>query len=170
MLIATAGVLSPEPVARVAERIVGEDVEVVVITIIQVPRSFLETIRSEQWHPLTDSTPEWTSEEDALIARYVEERGHRLTEPLLSALRVRGIEPKVRYLEGEDPAERILSAAEAEEADLVVLGATKQLFEEWESVSARVLRDTTRPVLVVPSRPRGDGAATEEKDAADLDR
>ncbi len=168
MLIATAGVLSPEPVARVAERIVGEDGEVIVITIIQVPRSFLETIRSEQWHPLTDATPEWTTEEDALIARYVEERGHRLTEPLLNALRVRGIEPRVRYLEGEDPAERILAAADEEGVDLVVVGATKQLFEEWESVSARVLRDTIRPVLVVPSAPRSNGTDGDEDDPAPL--
>jgi nucleotide-binding universal stress UspA family protein len=126
----------------------------VVITIIQVPRSFLETIRSEQWHPLNESTPEWTTEEDAMIARYVEERGHRITEPLLSALRVRGIEAAVHYLEGEDPAERILAAADEIDADLIVVGATKQLFEEWESVSARVLRDTLRPVLVIPNPPR----------------
>jgi nucleotide-binding universal stress UspA family protein len=154
MLIATAGVLSPEPVARVAERLAGSNGDVVVITIIQVPRSFLETIRSEQWHPLNESAPEWTTEEDAMIARYVEERGHRITEPLLSALRVRGIEATVRYLEGEDPAERILAAADEIDADLIVVGATKQLFEEWESVSARVLRDTLRPVLVVPNPPR----------------
>jgi hypothetical protein len=35
-----------------------------------------------------------------------------------------------------------------------VLGATKHLFAEWESVSARVLRDTRRPVLVIPAAPR----------------
>ncbi len=163
MLIATAGVLSPDPVARVAERLAGEDGDVIVITVIQVPRSFLETIRSEQWHPLSDATPEWTSEEDAMIARYVEERGHRLTEPMLSALRVRGMEPRVRYLEGEDPAERILVAAEELGAELIVIGATKELFEEWESVSARVLRDTTLPVLVVPNPPRGNEADTEDE-------
>jgi nucleotide-binding universal stress UspA family protein len=133
-----------------------------VITIIKVPRSFLETIREERWHPLGDSFPEWTSEEDAMIARYVEERGHRLTEPLLGALRTRGIDAAVRYLEGEDPAGKILEAAGIFEADLVVLGATKHLFAEWESVSARVLRDSTRPVLVVPSPPRESPDRTEE--------
>jgi nucleotide-binding universal stress UspA family protein len=157
MLIATAGVLSPEPVAEIAERLAGGEGEVIVTTVIQVPRSFLETIRSEQWHPLGDTAPEWTSEEDAMIARYVEERGHRITEPLLNALRVQGIDAEVRYLEGEDPAERILAAAEELDADLIVVGATKQLFEEWESVSARVLRETVRPVLVVPNLPRNQG-------------
>ena len=34
---------------------------------------------------------------------------------------------------------------------VVVVGATRQLFEDWESVSARVMRDLQRPVLVVPA-------------------
>ncbi len=156
LLIATAGVLRPEPVAEITRRLVDTDGEVVVITVIQVPRSFLETIRSEPWHPLADTIPEWTSQEDAVIARYVEERGHRLTEPLLGALRSRGIEARVRYLEGEDPADEILKAAEAERADLIIVGATKHLFEEWESVSARILRDSSKPVLVIPNPPRGE--------------
>ena len=154
MLIATAGVLSPDPVAGFAERLVGSEGWVRVITVIEVPRSFLDDIRGEGWHPLADANPAWSSEEDALIARYVEERGHRLTDPLNAALRARGVEAKVTYLEGEDPAETILAAADEMKADLVVLGATKHLFSEWESVSARVLRDTRRPVLVIPGTPR----------------
>lgn len=154
MLIATAGALSPDPVASFAERLVGGDDWVRVITVIEVPRSFLDDIRGEGWHPLTDASPSWSSEEDALIARYVEERGRRLTDPLLAALRTRGVEATVTYLEGEDPAETIMKAAEDMEADVVVLGATKHLFSEWESVSARVLRDSRRPVLVIPAAPR----------------
>ena len=154
MLIATAGALSPDPVARFAERLVGGDDWVRVITVIEMPRSFLDDIRGEGWHPLTDANPSWSSEEDALIARYVEERGRRLTDPLLAALRTRGVEATVTYLEGEDPAETIMKAADDMEADVVVLGATKHLFSEWESVSARVLRDSRRPVLVIPAAPR----------------
>lgn len=154
MLIATAGVLGPDPVASFAERLVGPGGWVRVITVIEVPRSFLDDIRGEGWHPLTEANPSWSSEEDALIARYVEERGHRLTDPLLAALRTRGIEAAVTYLEGEDPADTIIKAAEDMQADVVVLGATKHLFSEWESVSARVLRDTHRPVLVIPTAPR----------------
>lgn len=154
MLIATAGVLSPDPVAGFAERLVDPDGWVRVITVIEVPRSFLDDIRGEGWHPLTEANPSWSSEEDALIARYVEERGHRLTDPLIAALKARGVQANVTYLEGEDPAETILTAADEMKADLVVLGATKHLFSAWESVSARVLRDTRRPVLVIPAAPR----------------
>lgn len=153
ILIATAGVLAPEAVAEIIGRLGGAGGEVQVVTVIEVPRSFLEEIRSDEWHPLSESSSTWSTAEDAVIARYVEERGTRLTEPLVAALRVRGVEAVVRYLEGEDPAATIVAAAEELGADIIVMGATKQLFAEdhWESVSARVIREGRRPVLIVPS-------------------
>lgn len=128
------------------------------MTVIEVPRSFLDEIRSEEWHPMSDGGPAWSSEEDRVIARYVEERGGRIIEPMLAALRSREIEAETLYLEGEDPAETIIRAAEELAADLVVLGATKRLFDEshWESVSARVMRDAGRAVLIVPAAHRED--------------
>ena len=154
ILIATAGVLSPEGVAQLVQRLSGPDGEVVVMTVIEVPRSFLDEIRSDEWHPLTEGSPMWSSAEDAVIARYVEERGARLTEPLVSALAAYGVETNVEYVEGEDPAATILDAAERLSADVIVVGATKPLFDEsqWESVSTRVIREARRPVLVVPTR------------------
>jgi nucleotide-binding universal stress UspA family protein len=156
VMIATAGVLDPDSVLRFVERLVDEKGRVSVITVIEVPRSFLDTIRSEQWHPLDDSDRDWISEEDAGIARYVEERGGRVTEPVMAALRSRGIRARAHFLEGEDPAATIVSAAEDLDADLVILGATRPLFDEaaWESVSARVMREARRPALVVPAGPR----------------
>ena len=156
ILIATTGALSPEPVSGLAAALVGEDGAVMVITVIEVPRSFLDEIRSDTWHPLSDGLPDWAPEEDAVIARYVTERGQRITEPLVVALRGRDVEAEVRYLEGENPAEMIVAAGEEFEADVIVIGATKQLFAEttWESVSTRVLRETRRPCLVIPAIPR----------------
>jgi len=113
ILIATAGVLSPEGVARIVERLSGPDGEVVVMTVIEVPRSFLDEIRSDEWHPLTEGSPMWSSAEDAIIARYVEERGARLTEPLVSALAAYGVAADVEYVEGQDPATTILEAGPA---------------------------------------------------------
>ncbi|HEX5631073.1 MAG TPA: universal stress protein [Acidimicrobiia bacterium] len=156
ILIATAGVLSPEGVARITQRLSGDDGEIRVITVIEVPRSFLDEIRSDEWHPLTEGSPMWSPPADAEIARYVEERGARLTEPLMAALGACGVDATVEYLEGEDPAATILAAADAFAADVIVVGATKQLFDEsqWESVSTRVIRAAHRPVLVVPTRGR----------------
>jgi len=163
ILIATTGVLTPEPVADYVALLLRGEGTAYVVTVIEVPRTFLDDIRSEEWHPLTDTAATWTSEEDRVIARYVEERGTRVTKPLLAALQSREIEAETMYLEGEDPATTIIRAAEDLDADLVVLGATKQLFDEshWESVSARVMRETGRAVLVVPAAQRDD---TDEMD------
>lgn len=158
ILIATTGALSPAPVADFAEKLTRSGGRVSVITVIEVPRSFLDTIRSEEWDPLGGGQAGWRSHEDAVIARYVEERGRRITEPVLAALRAAGIDPEVRFLEGEDPAATIIGAVADMEADLVILGATRPIFDEsaWESVSARVMTESNRPVLVVPSRDPSD--------------
>jgi len=157
VLIATAGVLPPEPVAAIVARLVDDRDTVKVVTVLQIPRSFLNEIRSEEWRPLTEGAPGW-EEEDALIARYVEERGRRLTDPVVAALKSRDVAAEAHHLEGEDKAAAIIAAAEEIDADLVVLGATRQIFAEsaWESISARVMADTRRPVLVVPGQVPSD--------------
>ena len=159
ILIATTGALSPGPVAEFAEKLTQGGGTVSVITVIEVPRSFLDTIRSEEWDPLGSGDDGWRSHEDAVIARYVEERGRHIIDPVVAALRAAGIEPDARYLEGEDPAATIIAAVAEMDADLVILGATRQIFDEsaWESVSARVMSESHRPVLVVPSRDRAEG-------------
>lgn len=158
ILVATTGALSPGPVSEFVKRLAGEDGRASVVTVIEVPRSFLDTIRSEEWDPLTEGNHDWRRREDAVIARYVEERGRRLTEPVVAALRPLGIEVGAHYLEGEDPAQTIIDAVAELGADLVILGATRRIFDEsaWESVSARVMAESRRPVLVVPVPEKGE--------------
>lgn len=158
VLIATAGVLPPEPVAAIVARLVDTRDRVAVVTVLEIPRSFLNEIRSEEWRPLTEGAPGWEEEQDAVIARYVEERGRRMTDPVVAALQAQGIDATALHREGEDKAGAIIAAAEEVEAGLVVLGATRQIFAEsaWESISARVMADTRRPVLVVPGTPARD--------------
>ena len=164
ILIATTGALSPAPVAEFAQRLIGDEGRVSVITVIEVPRTFLDTIRSEEWDPLHDSEPEWRSREDAIIARYVEERGRKLTDPIQAALKAVAIEAEVRYLEGEDPAATIIAAVKEMDGDMVILGATRRIFDEsaWESVSARVMAESQKPVLVVPPRDRGSAPPSDD--------
>jgi len=156
VLIATTGALSPAPVARFAGRLAGDD-KVTVTTVVGIPRSFLDVLRSEEWHPLTtdEETASRQTQEEALVARYVEERGKKLTDPIVAALRAEGMDATPMYLEGEDPAAAISRAAEDLNVDVVILGATRQIFDEWESVSARVMIESQRPVLVVPA-PTGE--------------
>lgn len=156
VLIATTGVLSPSPVVEFTKHLIGEDGKVSVTTVIGVPRPFLELLREDRWHPLADENGEWSTQEDALIARYVEERGRKLTEPVLNSLLAAGIEATALFLEGDDPAATISEAANRLGADVVVLGATRQIFDQsaWESVSARVMIESGKPVLVVPPLPK----------------
>ncbi len=158
ILIATSGVLAPEPVADFVARLIGESGVVYVVAVIEVPRSFLDEIGSEKWHPLTDGAPAEPTDEDQMIARYVEERGKHITDPMLAALRNREVEAERVYLEGGNPTAAIVSAAEDLNADVVIVGATKQLFDEahWESVSVRVMRETGRAVLVMPTAHKDD--------------
>jgi nucleotide-binding universal stress UspA family protein len=155
VLIATSGALSPEPAARLAAQLAGEGGSVAVVTVIEVPRSFLDEIQVTEWHPLDESEPRGTHE-DAVIARYVEEREQRITNPLLAALRGVGLETTTTYLEGDDPAKTIYEAAERLGAEVIILGATRPIFDEssWESVSMRVVQEGTIPVVIVPALPR----------------
>ena len=164
MLIATAGVLPPEPVAEMVARLVDGRDKVAVVTVLEIPRSFLNEIRSEEWRPLTEGAPGWEEEQDAVIARYVEERGQRMTDPVVAALHSHGIDAIAVHREGEDKAGAIIDAAEEIDAGLVVLGATRQIFAEsaWESISARVMADTRRPVLVVPGMSAPDTPAGDD--------
>lgn len=150
VLIATTGVLSPEPAVEFTRHLIGPGGKVTVTTVIEVPRGFLATLRSEGWHPLTEYEP--SESDDALIARYVEERGRRLTEPVLAALKSASIEATSVYREGADPALTISQLAADVGADVVLLGATRQIFDQsaWESVSARVMIESGKPVLVLP--------------------
>ena len=150
VLVATAGALSPDPVVEFTRHLIGGTGAVTVVTVVEVPHSFLEELESDDWHPLHDS--QRASQESTVISQYLNERGQRLTEPIRSALEAARIPCEVRVLEGSDAAAAISDAADSLKADVVLLGATKQIFdfEAWESVSARVMLESGRPVLVVP--------------------
>ena len=150
VLVATAGALSPEPVVEFARHLIGGTGSVTVTTVVEVPRSFLENLDADDWHPLHDEPSRDTAE--SVVDAYLVERGHRITDPLRLALEGARIPCEVRILEGADAAVAISEAANSIGADVVILGATKPIFnrDAWESVSARVMVESGRPVLVVP--------------------
>jgi len=163
VLVATAGALSPEPVVEFARHLIGGTGTVTVATVVEVPRSFLEEINQDDWHPLRDGAQ--AGQDDSVVAQYLEERAHRLTEPVRLALERARIPCNILVLEGTDPANAISTAASELDVDVVILGATKQLFDHdaWESVSSRVMLESGRAVLVVPeARKDTDDAETIE--------
>lgn len=169
ILVATSGVLSPASAVDFVGRLLGDEGEVTVTTVIEVPRTFLDELRSESWHPLQHGAePVWTLQDDAVVDRYVEERGRRICEPVVRAMMAAGITTTAVYLEGEDPAATISGLANKLEVDMVVMGATRPIFDQsaWESVSARVTLECNKPVLVLPPPVRSTpvGVSEEEDD------
>jgi len=153
VLIATSGVLNPEPAIEFTRRLLGQNGRVTLITVIEVPRRFLDDLQAADGRAsLTDEAREQA------VAQYLEERGRKTVEPVRIALESARIACDVRFVEGNDAAISISDTAANLDADLIVLGATRPIFnrEAWESVSARVMLESARPVLVVPARPARD--------------
>jgi nucleotide-binding universal stress UspA family protein len=153
VLVATAGSLNPHPVVEFARHLIGGTGLVTLTTVVEVPRSFLEEINQGDWHPLRDGQNSINSSSgDAVVAQYLDERAHRLTEPIRLALEQAKIPCEILVLEGTDAAAAISRTASELDVDVVVLGATKQIFDRdaWESVSSRVMLESGKAVLVVP--------------------
>ena len=122
------------------------------MTVIQVPRSFLEALEDDVRRSFLDDAPDQSSSAEEKAAAYLEERGKRAVDPICAALAAEEIDTDVRFVEGDDPAEAIITTAQEMDAELVVMGATRRLFTEeaWRSVSARVMVNSHLPVLLVP--------------------
>ncbi len=150
VLVATAGALSPTAVVDFSRHLIGGTGRVTVTTVVEVPREFLESIEADDWHPLRDVDAPHPSEDVA--SRYLAERGHRITDPIRQALEAAHIPCDAGVLEGADAAAAISAAANDLDVDVVIVGATKPLFDidAWESVSARLMIESGRPVLVLP--------------------
>ena len=155
ILVTTAGVLPPEPVADFAELILGDGGTVTVMSVIQAPREFLEDLVTKEWRPFDDepaAEPESLSE-NTEVERYISERGTRLVAPVVAALITRGIEPKTVFVEAGDAAAAIVEVAERIGAETIIMGATRRLFTEsaWTSVSMQVTADSKLPILLIPA-------------------
>ncbi len=152
ILVATTGVLPAAPVAEFCKMLIGDQGPVTVMTVVRVPRSFLESLDDTVRRSFLDDSPDDSEAAEEKAARYLEERGRRAVDPICAALAAEAIESEVRFVEGDDPAEAIIETAEDMGADLVMLGATRRLFTEeaWRSVSARVMVNSRLPVLLVP--------------------
>lgn len=159
VLIATTGVLPPAPSADLCSQLLPEDGNVTVMTVIQVPRTFLESMDEDERRSFLDQGDWQTDTAEMKTLTYLEERGRRAVEPVVSALRARGIEPHITFVEGPDPVDAIVTTALDLAADIIMMGATRRLFTEqaWTSVSARVMERTHCPLVLVPGA-RGEDA------------
>lgn len=162
VLVATTGVLPPASVASFCDLLVRDEPgSITVMTVIQVPRTFLATLDDEERRSLLDDDDDRRDDlAEAKAARYLEERGRRIVDPLISALAARSRTATIRLVEGDDPAEAIIKTAKDIGADAIVMGATRRLFTEqaWKSVSVRVMDRCQVPLLLVPGTRSEDSA------------
>ena len=165
ILIATTGVLAPVAVSQLCEKLLGEDGEVTVMTVIEVPRTFLETMDEDERRSFLDAGNWETETAEMKALAYLEERGRRAVEPIVSALRAMDTEPAITFVEGADPVEAIIRTAIDVDAELIIMGATRRLFTEqaWTSVSARVMERVHCPLVLVPGA-RADESGENERE------
>ena len=179
ILVTTAGVLPPEPVADFAALMLCNGGSVTVMSVVQAPREFLQDLVSEEWRPFEDEEkPDApVTEDDSEVERYINERGTRLVAPVVAALITRGFDPATVFVEGDEVAAAIVGVADDIGAETIFMGATRQLFTDsaWTSVSMQVAAASKLPVMLIPAPPRqpadtnGDYGEPEEPSAPETD-
>ncbi len=140
-------VLAPVDLSRLAEKVAGHGVavaqrgaEVCVLHVISPGPGY---------RPGTDPA---TANEDARRVRLRRSLSERLQPMLNEKARAKGVRVRVEIVEHPRPAEAICQAAERLGADLICLGSRGRTGLKRQclgSVSASVMRETARPVLVV---------------------
>lgn len=160
VLVATAGALPPSAVADLIEKLVDDEGLVTVMTVLEVPREFLEELTTESWRPFSEEPR--TPEIEQAVTQYIEERGMRLVEPVMAALTGAGLDARPLFVEGADVAQTIVDTAVSNDVDIIVLGATRPIFDAdaWASVSVRVMQQSKVPMLMLP----GTARSTEDID------
>ena len=155
VLIATAGVLPPGPVADFVELLVGTQGNATVMNVTQAPAEFLDELEDGSWQPF--DAPAGPTDRDRAAReadRYIQERGAKIVAPVVAALRLRDVETATLFVEADDVAQAIIDIAErvgADAIDAIVMGATRRLFEmSWTSVSMTVTARSSLPVLLIP--------------------
>lgn len=162
ILVCTSGVLQAPPVIDFCSSLLGEDGKVVILTVVQVPRSLLDKFQRQPRSFFSEDPEDCPHQASAAEQDYIRERGERAVATLAKGFRSAGIDPDISYVSGHDLAGAIVARADKMQADLIVMGATRQLFETdvWSSVTARVSRECERPLLLMPTRSR-DSASRE---------
>jgi len=169
VLVATDGEIKASTAAEFASRLAGDDGRVTVLTVVEVPRTFLNDIR-DHWGPgegasvVADYTfvetpvarqdgPTGWPGDAAMIDRYLRDKLRRNTGPLVDALAQRGIDVEARVIESENVTSAIMKEIVELDADVVVIGSHGEgLFQGLlGSTGTKIVRRSPRPVLLIRS-------------------
>lgn len=167
VLVATDGKLETETTARFAAALAGEGGSVTVMTVVEIPRRLLEDLRAVmgQHRPIeadSDSeyvgvmgvdtaTPRGWPGDDAVIARYLEDKCAEYARPIAARLRESGLEAEGIVVESEHVADAIIEHAGTAGADVVVIGShyVGPLQGMLGSVEMKVVRRCPLPVMLI---------------------
>ena len=169
VLVATDGELETAAAADYAATLAGTDGRVTVLTVVEIPRAFLNDVRT---HWSTDDSPSVVADytyvetpkaqqegptgwpgDDAIIERYLGDKLHQNTASLVHALQERGIDTDARVAESENVAPTIIEHLLDLDAEVVVIGSHGQgLFQGLlGSTGTKIVRRSPRPVLLLRS-------------------
>ena len=122
------------------------------MNVTQGPGRFLNEFEEDLWQPFDVENPTDPGPTTGEADRYIQERGMKIVSPIVSALQGRDLEVRTLFVAAEDVADAILETADRLDAEIIVIGATRQLFKElsWTSVSMTVVAGSRIPVLLMP--------------------
>ncbi len=169
VLIATDGKIDIETASSFAADLSGPAGRVTVLTVVEVPRTFLHEMRG-QWGAAdgvgviaddefvaTPAVPQeaprgWPGD-DALIDRYLTDKLEQHTAPIVATLRTAGVEAEGIVVESENITDTILEQLETLDAGVVLIGSHGQgLFQGLlGSTGTKIVRRCPKPVLLIRS-------------------
>lgn len=167
VLVATDGRMHVDQATDFAARLAGPHGQVTVLTVVEIPRRLLEELRQvmgEQPEVRVDADAEYVETtppdgspprgwpgDDAMIARYLEDKRIQHAEPIVEALRARGVEARGNAIESEHPAIAIVEAVVDLGADVLIIGNRGQgRFQGLlGSTGTKLVRRSPVPVLVL---------------------
>ncbi|HZJ48143.1 MAG TPA: universal stress protein [Acidimicrobiia bacterium] len=173
VLVATDGKLDITTTSAFAMNLAGATGRVTVLTVVEVPRMFLQDMRIrwgaangfgviiDDQYVETPAVPQqaprgWPGD-DAIIARYLDDKLELYAAPLVGALVDAGVTAEGRVVESENVARTILEQIGSLDADVVVIGSHGQgLFQGLlGSTGTKVVRRSSKPVLLIHTTPIG---------------
>ena len=166
VIVATDGSLDPAKAAPLAASIAGPDGEVLVLTVVEIPRQLLDAMRVasgldspanpigvEYVSQASDPVPKtgWIGD-DAMIARYVEDQRAERTQPMADAIEALGVANVSTMCRGsENVVDEILAVAKEHNTEILCIGVLGLgRFEGLlGSISTKLARRAPIPVLLV---------------------
>ncbi len=167
VIVATDGSLNAKKAAKFGAALAGEAGEVIVLTVVEVPRQLLDAMRSASGagseHVILSNVgygeategqlnPKSWIGDDAVIARYIDDQREARTGALAAELGKLGVK-NVRTIcrDSETVATEIVNVAESEDADVICIGTLGLgRFEGLlGSISTKIARGAKCSVLLV---------------------